>query len=457
MNKPVSQGMSVACPSCHTQFNAPVQSVVDGARDPQAKSLLLSKRLNVIQCPNCRAVMQLSLPLVYFDGPKELMAVYFPVELNLPVPERERIIGEMTRAVMNGLPPEERKGYLFNPVQPLTLDGLIELILNKDGITPEMIAAQKRKLGLVERFLEADPVQQQKLLSEHSADLDEEFFQLMTLAAESALGSGQREAAEAILMRRDILLRQTPYGQQMLERAQRQEAVIREVASYLESLGEQVTLSQITAYIIDHSDSDDHLQALIAMARSLFSPQFFAQSEAIVKAEKDAGRAQRLKTGLGKLATYAQELATQDQLQVQAAQSLIQSLLNAPNMEEAVRQALPQIDDLALQVLLANIQAAEQRRDLLFGARLKTLHEEIMRQLRVHSPAEVQFLNELLSQDDDLEARLLLTERAKEFGPSLLDYMDTLIDNLDDNPNAKMLVDKLRGYRQATEKILAEA
>jgi len=176
-----------------------------------------------------------------------------------------------------------------------------------------------------------------------------------------------------------------------------------------------------------------------------------------VGAEKDAGRAQRLKTGLEKLAAYAQELAAQDQLQVQSAQGLIQGLLNASNMEEAVRQALPQIDDLALQVLLANIQAAEQRRDLLFGARLKALHEEIMRQIRAHSPAEVQFLNELLAQDDDLEARLLLTERAKEFGTSLLQYMDALIDNLDDNPNAKMIVDKLRDYRQATEKVLAQA
>ena len=52
----------------------------------------------------------------------------------------------MITQVTNRLPAEKRKAYLFKPVANLTYESMIETILGKDGITPEMIKAQQERL-----------------------------------------------------------------------------------------------------------------------------------------------------------------------------------------------------------------------------------------------------------------------------------------------------------------------
>ncbi|QLQ07353.1 MAG: hypothetical protein HZY76_15905 [Anaerolineae bacterium] len=50
---------------------------------------------------------------------------------------------------MDGLRPEQRRAYLFQPKEFLTLNGMVEAILAADGITPEMMRAQQELAQLV--------------------------------------------------------------------------------------------------------------------------------------------------------------------------------------------------------------------------------------------------------------------------------------------------------------------
>jgi hypothetical protein len=50
--------------------------------------------------------------------------------------------------VVNGLPTEKRKGYLFQPQTMFTYQTLIDKVLEADGITKEMIEAQQNESTL---------------------------------------------------------------------------------------------------------------------------------------------------------------------------------------------------------------------------------------------------------------------------------------------------------------------
>ena len=76
---------------------ANVQQIFDLARDPQAKQKLLSGQFNTAICSSCGYASPLGTPLVYHDPEKQLFLTYYPAELNTPLPEQERILGQLIR------------------------------------------------------------------------------------------------------------------------------------------------------------------------------------------------------------------------------------------------------------------------------------------------------------------------------------------------------------------------
>ena len=134
---------SVLCPNCRQPVVIDLTRLFDLNSDPQAKEKLLSGSANYFQCPSCQFQGIYPTPIVYHDPDKELLLTYFPPELHTPVTEQEKSIGPMIKKVMDDLPPEKRKAYLFKPQTMLTQQRLFETILEADGITPEMMKAQQ--------------------------------------------------------------------------------------------------------------------------------------------------------------------------------------------------------------------------------------------------------------------------------------------------------------------------
>ncbi|NJN79489.1 MAG: hypothetical protein HC797_02935 [Anaerolineales bacterium] len=72
----------------------------------------------------------------------------------LPINEQEKIIGPFIKKVTESLPPEKRKGYLLKPQANLTYESMLETILGKDGITPEMLKEQQERVQFLERLMQ---------------------------------------------------------------------------------------------------------------------------------------------------------------------------------------------------------------------------------------------------------------------------------------------------------------
>ena len=135
--------IQTTCPRCKQPIIAEVQMLFDMTTDPTAKQKLLSRSTNTARCQACGYEGLISSPIVYHDPEKELLLTYFPPELGLPINEQEKQIGPLINQVVNALAPEKRKGYLFQPNTMFTYQTLIDLVLEADGITKEMIEAQQ--------------------------------------------------------------------------------------------------------------------------------------------------------------------------------------------------------------------------------------------------------------------------------------------------------------------------
>ena len=190
----------IACPRCRQMIAANVEQLFDVTQDPQAKQRLLGGVSNMARCPHCGYQGRLATPIVYHDNDKELLLTFFPPELSLPLNEQERVIGPLIKQVMDRLPPEKRKGYLLNPIPNLTYESMIQTILSKDGITPEMLKEQQDRVSLIERLMQASSNDVRSEIIKQNTDLfDEQFFALFSRIAQSAAASGQEQVARSLV------------------------------------------------------------------------------------------------------------------------------------------------------------------------------------------------------------------------------------------------------------------
>jgi hypothetical protein len=204
----------VRCPQCGNVVQTPLQQLIDVGQDASGKARLLSGRLNAIRCASCGYQGQLATPLVYHDPEKELLLTYIPVELGLPHNEQEKVLGALINRAVDRLPTEKRKGYLLQPQAVLTMQGLIERVLQEDGITREDLEAQRRQMQLFEDLIRAPEDQLEALITEHDAELNDTFFQLATLA----MGSVPEERGRAGLAQRiDQILTLSSLGKRLQE------------------------------------------------------------------------------------------------------------------------------------------------------------------------------------------------------------------------------------------------
>ena len=208
----------ISCPRCRTPITAEIQQLFDMNTDPQAKQKLLSGAANMIHCPACGYEGIYPTPIVYHDPDKELLLTFFPPELGLPVNEQERMIGPQINKVVNDLPSEKRKAYLFQAKSMLTFQTLIETILAADGVTKEMLDEQQKKLQLIQRLLSTPTEESRKeIIAQEENQMDEAFFALLNSLVEATLAQGDKESAQKLGQFQQELLQEIKIGRQIQE------------------------------------------------------------------------------------------------------------------------------------------------------------------------------------------------------------------------------------------------
>ncbi len=441
------------CPACGQRSQAAVTTIIDPAHNPQAKQQLLAGALNSVPCPNCGTRSTASTPLVYHDATKEMFISFVPMQLNMHETEAEKFIGVLTREVTDSLDGKMIKGYLLQPRRALTMQGLIEQVLEADGVTKEMMDAQKERSRLAQMFLQTDPSTYDVLVAEHDDKLDMEFFQTMSLMAQRYMHEGRQDLADEVLMVQQRIAELSTVGQDLIKQTELQEGLVREVAQLLQSLGERPTPADVVTLVKPYAEDDDRLQAFVGLARPMFEYHFFEElTSEIAKAPAD--ERPKLEAMRDTILQLTQMLDQQSQMQVQAVADLLRQILTAQDPEAVVRANLSVIDDNFMAILEMNINEAEKQGDIAASAKLKSIRDTIMGILRENMHPSVRFVSDLLSTESEAKARELIQTEAASHGDELFEVFDALIETMQAQGQA-MVVDRLTTLRRITDEILS--
>ncbi len=453
---PAPAATPITCPNCRQPFSAVIEQLIDVGRDPNGKARLLSGRLNVVTCPHCGFQAALSTPLAYHDASKGLLIIHVPLELGLPKTEQERVIGNFTNAVVNSLPQEQRKGYLFTPKMALTLQSMLDIVLESDGVTPEMMTAQRERVRLIETLIQADPETLSDVIKQNDAQIDMEFFDILEATTESAMAGRRQDVAERLMLLRERLLEESTVGQQAMSEAVGQQALIQEVASKLNGLGQKASHDDVVNAVLDLAQAgDDRLQIVVGLARPALDYEFFQTLTTRIDAANGADKP-FLETTRDRLLELISMVDQRSEAIVKSATETLNGLLDAPDLDAEISANIERFDDSFMQVLSLNIQAAEQDgKNPALAERLKVIFDHILAVLQASAPPAVQFINQLMLLPTAAEAAKMINERAAEFGPELLGWFDMLSEDLAGRGGNPQMIDRLGLLRDEAERALA--
>jgi len=418
----------VNCPNCKRPVQAEIQQLFDLNQDPSAKQKLLSGAFNLIQCPNCGFRGAAAMPIVYHDPDKELLLTFVPPELALPSNEQERIVGGLINQVMNHLPQEKRKAYLLQPQQTLTMQGLIERVLEADGITKEMLQAQQQRLSLIQRLLLASSVDIQKeLIHQEDQSIDEQFFALLDRLIEVSMAGGDEQSAQKLGELQKIVMEESTFGRELSHQVREVEAAL----ASLREAGQSLDRKKLLELVID-APNEERLRALVSFARAGMDYQFFQLlSERIDRARGD-GRARLVKLR-DTLLQYTQEYDRDIAQRVEQTRQKLEQVLSEVDVEQGLAKYSPIIDGIFISVLNSALEQAEAQKDLPRLEKLKQIMEIIE---KASAPPEgVQLLEKLLEAESESEQRRILEENAEKITPELLNSIINLVYQLQGGEN----------------------
>jgi len=422
------QTIPVTCPNCQARFAAPVMAIIDVGQRPEVKALFLSGQLNIAGCPQCGYAGMLNMPLVYHDPDKELLLTYAPPEMGLSEMEQQRIVGDLINRVISALPAEKRKGYLLRPKSYLRLEAMLKDVREAEGITQEMVEAQRAQTELLDRLLQTEGEQARKAIAQaNDAQIDYEFLDLLALNIELAQRGQQPALASELLALREQLLGWTTLGQEL---AAREEAIA--------SLGPEITREGLLDKLIEAANQGGEtkpvkIETLIAVGRPAIDYMFYQQLTGQIAAAEQAGQREKAEALTTLRQTVLDETARLDEQERQAAEEatdFLQQALENDDPQAFIRTNIDQVDNLFMNILMANLQAAERAGQTEAVERLTKISDAITALILESQPPEVQLVNQLLNADYPEGTLALLQENRQRISGELLEVMRLLTEDL---------------------------
>ena len=409
----------VNCPRCRTPIQADVEQLFDLNIDPQAKQRLLSGGVNVVNCPTCGYTGNVSVPIVYHDPDKELLLTFFPPDMGTPVNEQERMIGPLINRVVDRLPAEKRKAYLLRPQAMLTFQTMIDRILEADGITKEMIEEQEQRLNLLRRLLSTTtPEAREEIIRQEESIIDEGFFMMLAQLAEVSMQQGEQRTAQALAGLQAELLEHTSLGRELKERSDETQAAVR---SLQEAQEKGLTREKLLDLLVE-APTETRLVALVGLARTGLDYQFFQILS--LRIEQATGEEKtRLLTLREKLLDLTRQIDEEIQKQMDEAAKLLETILNAPDIEKATMEHMAEFNDAFVNVIKSELQDAQQRQD---GDRFGKLQRIIRILQQASTPPEVELVEQLIGAADEEGRRQILEANSEMVTSEFLQLLNQL-------------------------------
>jgi len=445
----------ISCPRCRQIIPAQVEQLFDVTTDPGAKQRLIGRVSNYARCQFCGFEGPLSTPIVYHDNEKELLLTYFPAELGLPVNDQEKLVGPLMTQIMNKLPAEKRKGYLLRPQSFLTFQSMIEKILEKDGVSKEMLDEQQKRLGLIQRLMQAaTPEARTEIIKAESAQLDETFFALFNRLAEAAVGSGQQATAQAMGALQEELLANSDYGRKLQAQMGELEAAVKS----LQDAGQGLTREKLLEILIE-APNEARVQALVSLTRNGLDYSFFQILTGQIDKASGAER-KKLEDLREKILEYTNQLDKVMEEQMKQAEAMIESLLAAPDVAQATMQNIANFqNEVVVQVLETKLREAQQKND---PTRMQKLQQMVGVLQQASTPPEMEVVNELVdAAGDDASLEQALKAHENDLTDELTGMLASLMQQVEQQgsqaPNSDEILKRLeKVYRAILKRSMAK-
>lgn len=416
------------CPNCQQPLVADVQQVLDVGVNPEDKEKLLSGTLNIAQCASCGFQGQLPLPIIYHDPEEELLLTFYPPTMDKTMEEKESEIGPLLKQVTDNLPPEKRKGYLFQPQTMMSLESLVKKVLAAEGITSEMIEEQQGKMELLEKLLRVTGEAQVKLIKEEAEKIDREFFAIFSQIVQRMLASQNQEVLAKVQELQDNLLEETEVGREIA----RESAEIEEARKTLEQLGDGLTREKLLDLVINAS-SNERVRAYVSLARPAMDYVFLQMfSEKVEEAE--GKKREKLVERRNLILKLTQEIDKYIEERLESARGNLEKMLEADTVQEGIRKFSGSIDETFLQVLSTELEKAEKAGD---DSRKDKLAEILAVIQDLSTPEEYKLIDQFLEAADD-EERLknMIQENEEKINQEVVSYLANLVSSLEQSvPN----------------------
>jgi hypothetical protein len=435
------------CPHCKQPIIADVQILFDMNTDPTAKQKLLSNSTNTARCQACGYEGKISTPVVYHDPDKELLLTYFPSELGLPINEQEKQIGPLINQVVNALPNEKRKGYLFQPSTMFTYQTLIDKVLEADGITKEMINAQQKRISLIQRLLSiANPEDRKTVINQESSLVDGETFTLLSTLIQTSAMQGDEEGAKVLGQLQSELLHETEFGRKLLADSEETQKALKE----LEKANKEGLTREKLLEILSSVKSESSLTTLVSLTRSGLDYQFFQILSERIEREEGESK-QNLVDLRAKLLDLTRKIDTEVKKRLEKAASLLDKIIVEENAEQAIEKYAAEIDEYFTEAVQIEFDKAHENNDL---ARIEKIQKVVSVLEKLSAPPpEVELIQKLLEARDETERKQLFDKNAEKIDDQFLQTITAILAEGESRQQSPELIDSLQTiYKMALRK-----
>ena len=438
-------GAQVTCPSCGSSYTAAVFTIVDLGANPELKGLLLAGQINTAVCNSCGAGGPLSVPLMVHEPEHEFLGVVVPGQARMDDMQTQKMIGEMSQALMAKLPSDQRKGYMFQAQQYFEWDSLIEKLWGFEGVTPEMLRRRREQSELISSLvrLGSDENAMKMVVDRNKGLIDSSFFVLLGQVINAVAAEGQTEQQEALIGLRSALLESTEAGQEL-------KALEERVQEALSKIGPNTTreelLSQLLDFWTEGENGEAVATAVLNAAAAITDYQFLLGLADRLENTADPEERSALIAIRERVVEIGEQRSQSQQAAAQQVQAVLQEVLQASDTDAALKENAEHLNEMFLAVLASNIRQAEQNKAAFAAQRLRTIYEKAVAILEEQMPPEMRLLNRLLSAPDEGTMRRLLQDHRSDLSPDFVEAMRGLEERFSREGNSA-LASRVRSIR----------
>ncbi len=290
----------------------------------------------------------------------------------------------------------------------LTMETMVEKILEADGITREMIQEQQNRLNLLQRLLSTAPEGRLAIIQQEEGQITADFFALLNRLIESTAAQGDQEAAQQLLALQQQLLNETKAGQELQEQVKETEEAVK---SLQEASQKGLTREALLGFDHQrpHRNPPDHAGQPGPQRPGLYFFQLLSDRiESASSEEKD--KMNDLRT---KLLEMTREIDQAVQEQMKEALQALNQLLDAPDIEQAITENPGLVNDFFIDVLHSEFKAATEKGDAQRRDKLQKVIQTIEKLSA--PPPEVEFIKQLLAAEDAQARQQLFSQQRKDY------------------------------------------